>query len=119
MFVNDKSIDTLTDLFKEIKKYITLQGQYAKLEIVEKLTTLLSMLILIFIIVLLVIMAVFYFSSMLVYILASLIGSWTLSYAIIGIFLLLTAFIVYKMRRQLIVKPMVNFLAKLFLEDHH
>ena len=47
MFANDKSIDNLEALFKEIKKQIELQGQYIKLELVEKLTILLSTLILI------------------------------------------------------------------------
>ena len=47
MFANDKSIDNLEALFKEIKKYIELQGQYIKLDLVEKLTILISTLILI------------------------------------------------------------------------
>ena len=42
MFANDKSIDNLTELFKEVKKYLKLQGEYVKLDLVEKLTILLS-----------------------------------------------------------------------------
>ena len=41
MFANDKSIDNLTELFKEVKKYLKLQGEYVKLDLVEKLTILL------------------------------------------------------------------------------
>ena len=36
MFANDKSIDNLESLFKEVRKYIELQGQYVKLDLVEK-----------------------------------------------------------------------------------
>ena len=62
MFANDKSIDNLESLFKEVRKYIELQGQYVKLDLVEKLTILLSTLILILIIIILSMMALFYFS---------------------------------------------------------
>ena len=66
MFANDKSIDNLQDLFKEFRKYIELQGEYLKLETIEKLTVLLSTLTLIFILVALGVMALFYFSFMLI-----------------------------------------------------
>lgn len=61
MFANDKSIDNLESLFKEVRKYIELQGQYVKLDLVEKLTILLSTLILILIIIILSMMALFLF----------------------------------------------------------
>ena len=104
-------------LFKEVKKYINLQGQYLKLELVEKLTILLSTLILVFVLGMLGIMALFYFSFMLVYALDSFTNSLIASYAIIGGGLLIIAFIIYKMRQTLIFQPMVNFLAKLFLDE--
>lgn len=53
MFANDKSIDNLTELFKEVKKYLKLQGEYVKLDLVEKLTILLSTLTLIFVLIIL------------------------------------------------------------------
>ena len=117
MFANDKSIDNLEALFKEVKKYINLQGQYLKLELVEKLTILLSTLILVFVLGMLGIMALFYFSFMLVYALDSFTNSLIASYAIIGGGLLIIAFIIYKMRQTLIFQPMVNFLAKLVLDE--
>lgn len=118
MFANDKSIDNLEALFREVKKYINLQGEYLKLELVEKLTILLSTLILVFVLGMLAIMALFYFSFMLVYALDSFTNSLIASYAIIGGGLLLIAFIIYRMRQLLIFQPMVNFLAKLFLNEN-
>lgn len=117
MFANDKSIDNLTELFKEAKKYLKLQGEYVKLELVEKLTILLSTLTLIFILIILGTMAAFYLSFMLVYVLASATGSLVAGYAIIGGILILIGIIVYKLRQKLIFQPMVNFLARLFLDD--
>lgn len=117
MFANDKSIDNLTELFKEVKKYLKLQGEYVKLDLVEKLTILLSTLTLIFVLIILGTMAVFYLSFMLVYVLASATGSLVAGYAIIGGILILLAFIIYRLRQKLIFQPMVNFLARLFLDD--
>lgn len=117
MFANDKSIDNLTELFKEVKKYLKLQGEYVKLDLVEKLTILLSTLTLIFVLIILGTMAAFYLSFMLVYVLASATGSVVAGYAIIGGILILLAFIIYRLRQKLIFQPMVNFLARLFLDD--
>lgn len=117
MFANDKSIDNLTELFKEVKKYLKLQGEYVKLDLVEKLTILLSTLTLIFVLIILGTMAAFYLSFMLVYVLASATGSLVTGYAIIGGILILLAFIIYRLRQKLIFQPMVNFLARLFLDD--
>ena len=117
MFANDKSIDNLTELFKEVKKYLKLQGEYVKLDLVEKLTILLSTLTLIFFLIILGTMAAFYLSFMLVYVLASATGSLVAGYAIIGGILILLAFIIYRLRQKLIFQPMVNFLARLFLDD--
>lgn len=117
MFANDKSIDNLTELFKEVKKYLKLQGEYVKLDLVEKLTILLSTLTLIFVLIILGTMAAFYLSFMLVYVLASATGSLVAGYAIIGGILILLTFIIYRLRQKLIFQPMVNFLARLFLDD--
>ena len=117
MFANDKSIDNLTELFKEVKKYLKLQGEYVKLDLVEKLTILLSTLTLIFVLIILGTMAAFYLSFMLVYVLASATGRLVAGYAIIGGILILLAFIIYRLRQKLIFQPMVNFLARLFLDD--
>ena len=119
MFANDKSIDTLEELFKETKKYLSLQGEYAKLNLTQKLAILLSYLMLILILAILGAMALYYFSFMLVYALNSLVGSLVLSYAIVGCTLLAMAFIIYLLREKLIFRPTVNFLAHLFLEDHN
>lgn len=117
MFANDKSIDNLQDLFKEFRKYIKLQGEYLKLDVLERLIILLSTLTLAFILLMLGIMALFYFSFMLVYVLSSATDSLTSAYAIVGSILIVVAFIIYYFRNHLIFRPMANFLAHLFLDD--
>ena len=59
MFGVEKGIEDLQQLFVESKKYLELQTEYAKLELTEKLTILLSTLILVLILIILVIVTLF------------------------------------------------------------
>ena len=105
MFTDDKSIENFQQLFFEFKKYLELQKEYTKLELTEKLTILLST------------VALFYLLFALAYVLEPLVGGLMASFAIIaGINILIMALVII-FRKQLIISPMVNFLANLFLTD--
>lgn len=117
MFANDKSIETLGQLFEECKKYILLQKEYMRLELVEKLTVLSSTCIMVVIAIILGMMALFYLSFSVAYILAPHVGGLTVSFAIITTFLLLLLAVVYVFRKQLIVRPLVRFMANLFMSS--
>ncbi|WP_071145032.1 hypothetical protein [Bacteroides ihuae] len=117
MFANDESIENIQQLFVEFKKYLELQKEYTKLELTEKLTILLSTLILVFMLIILGMVALFYGLFALAYVLEPYVGSLTASFGIItsiNIFLIL---IVILFRKKLIIAPLVNFLANLFLND--
>lgn len=117
MFGNDKCIDSMQDLFFEVRKYLELQKDYIKLDLVEKLTIILSTLILILILIILGMIALFYLSFTFAYIIAPYVGGLTGSYAIItGIIVLIIA-LIYIFRKNLIIRPMTNFLAKVLLND--
>ena len=117
MFANDKSIETLGQLFEECKKYILLQKEYMRLELVEKLTVLSSTCIMVVIAIILGMMALFYLSFSVAYILAPHVGGLTVSFAIITAFFLLLLAVVYVFRKQLIVRPLVRFMANLFMSS--
>lgn len=117
MFSNDKNIESIEQLFVEIKKYIKLQTEYTKLDLVEKLSILFSTLILVSILIMLSVIVIFYLSFTFVYILEPFVGGLTASYAIISGFILLLIFIIAILRKKLIINPMVNFLANLFLNN--
>ena len=117
MFANDKSIDNLQELFAELKQYASLQKDYVKLDLVEKLTVLLSTLILVLVLLVLGMMVLFYLSFTLAYILEPLVGGLMVSYGIIsGVIVALIALVI-AFRKRLIVQPLVKFLANLFLND--
>ena len=113
MFGVEKGIEDLQQLFVESKKYLELQTEYAKLELTEKLTILLSTLILVLILIILGMVTLFYFSFTLAYVLAPHIGGLMNSFALITLFLLIVMAMV-----KLIVAPLVKFLANLFLKDN-
>ena len=117
MFADDKSIENFQQLFFEFKKYLELQKEYTKLEITEKLAILLSTLIMVLVLIILAMVALFYLLFALAYILEPIVGGLMISFSIIsGInILLIIAVIIF--RRRLIISPMVNFLAGLFLTD--
>lgn len=117
MLANDKSIDSFLQLFNELKKYVELQKDYVKLELVEKLTVLLSTLILVLILLVLGMMVLFYLSFTLAYILEPLVGGLMVSYGIISAAIVVVIALIVLFRKRLIVQPLINFLANLFLND--
>ena len=117
MFANDKTIDNLQALFTEVKHYVDLQKDYVKLDITHKLTILISTLILILGLIVLGMIALFYLSFTLAYILEPHVGGLTNSYAIITGRILFIGLLIYLFRKRLIIQPLTNFLANLFLND--
>lgn len=117
MFSSDKNIESLQQLYQEVKQYVNLQRDYVKLELVEKLTILGTSLLLVLILIILGIIALFYLSFTLAYILEPLVGSLKGSFAIITGMIILLIIGIVVMRKRLIEKPLVNFLANLLLEE--
>lgn len=117
MFADDKSIENFQQLFTEFRKYLELQKEYTKLELTEKLTILLSTLIMVLILLILSMVALFYALFALAYVLEPLVGGLMVSHAIIASINILLIGLVILFRKPLIISPMVNFLADLFLNN--
>lgn len=117
MFSDDKNIESIEQLFKELKKYIKLQTEYTKLELVEKLSILISTLIMVSIFIMLGVIVIFYLSFSLAYVLEPLVGGLKSSYAIISCLILLLIVLIAFLRKKLIINPMVKFLANLLLNN--
>lgn len=117
MFANDQSIETIQQLFVEVKKYISLQKRYTQLEIAEKLTILLSTLILVLIVIILSMVALFYLSFTVAYWLAPVLGSVVASFALITVFIIFLAILIIAFRQKLIINPMAKFIASLFIQE--
>lgn len=121
IFGSDDSVENIRQLMREIRKLVKLQVSYAKLELTEKLTVLLSTLVLVLVIIILSMVALFYLSFTLVYILAPHVGGLMVGFGIVTLFILAVIAVVLALRRKLIFNPMVKFLSSLFLttdKDH-
>ncbi len=114
---SENTITSIKDFFEEIKKYLSLQKEYTKLEITEKLTILFSALVLIIIFIILGMVALFFILLAIAYALAPYVGGLGASFLIIGILYLILILFVYLLRKRLIISPIVNFTANLFLSD--
>ena len=105
------------ELWAELKKYLTLQIDYAKLTTVEKLVVLLSAIAMVAVMLILGACVLFYLSFAVVFMLSDAIGStWGAYLLVSGIFLVLML-VVYALRQKLILDPVSRFLTRLFL--HH
>ena len=105
------------ELWAELKKYLTLQIDYAKLTTVENLVVLLSAIAMVAVMLILGACVLFYLSFAVVFMLSDAIGSTWGAYLIVsGIFLVLML-VVYALRQKLILDPVSRFLTRLFL--HH
>ncbi len=104
-------------IISEVKKYLILQRDLLKIEGVEKLTILVTAFLLLMLFVILGTAALFYFLFAFAYILAPHVGGLTVSFLIIGCIPLLLLIISFFFRKQLIINPIVRFLAGLFLID--
>lgn len=111
----DDNIQNISQLVAELKTYVQKQKEYTTLQIVEKLSILFSMLIFVIILINLGLVVLFYLSLSLVHILEPHVGGLVCSYAIVAGFTFLFALIIAIFRKALIINPVVNFIAKLFL----
>lgn len=118
MTENDKTIDRLERLLREVKKYVDLQTDLAKLEFTEKLAIIFGRAILVIVFSVLGLLVLLNCSFMMVYVLNGYLDNIILSYGIIGALFLIISIIIYKKRDQLITQPVVNFLGKLFLDNN-
>ena len=116
-FPNKDTIDSLQDLFRLIREYITLQKELTLVSLTEKLTVLLSVLTTAVLVLVIGAMAMFYLSFTLAYCLEPVVGGLTASFAIITAVLVLLGVVVYALRGRLIYRPIARFVASLFIKD--
>ena len=106
----------LQNTLDESKRLWGLVQQYAKLEMVDKLTFILTILIVGGVLVGLCTIAIFCFSMFFFSFLEHFTGSLALSYAIVGLCLLVLAVIVLLLRKSLVTRPIISSLMKEFFE---
>lgn len=103
------------ELWSEIKKYLTLQIDYAKLTAVEKITILVTSMTFLGIVIILSTCALYFLSEALVDWLVQMLKNECIANLIVcGVFLFLLL-IVFMFKKALIINPVARFVTKLFL----
>lgn len=100
----------------EIKDYVSLEVNYAKLLLVEKLSELFSMIAIVAIVAVMCAGVIFYASFALVSYLSEILCSDVLAYLSVSMIIVLVLILLLVMRKRLIVNPIARFLSKLFLK---
>lgn len=115
MFSNDQNVETIAQLIEVIKHYIGLQSEYVKLDVIDKVVRLLTMLVLIAVFGILLVIAIIYFSFAAAYALSDAIGNLPGAFAIVGAFYLVVLFVFIRLRKTIIERPLVHFLASILM----
>lgn len=114
MFSNDKNIETIGQLVEVIKHYLSLQGEYVKLDVVDKVVRLLTVITITAVVVVLLLLALIYLSFAAAFAMAPALGM-ILSFCIVGAVYVVALLLVLTFRHRWIERPLVKFLAGLLL----
>jgi hypothetical protein len=116
MLSSDKNVESIAQLVESVKSYVGLQGEYLKLDVVEKVVRLTTALTLAIVLLLLGVAFLFYLSFACVYWLEPVTGK-ALAFFLIALFFLVLLALVYLNRKTWIEQPLVRFLASILLNN--
>ena len=119
MFASDQNISSLRELMEEIKTYIGMRYELVRLDFVSKLTILIAAFFISIILLVLMGVVLLFLSYSVAKYLASTFENEALAFLMVSGFYLLLAIGIYVFRKPLIVKPIANFLGRLFLDPNN
>ena len=115
MLSSDKNVENFAQLIEVIKHYLGLQAEYVKLDVIDKVVRLITGAALAIVFCFLAILLALFLSFALAFWLSNFIGmGW--AFLIITIFQLIVFVLIFSKRKAWIEKPLVRFLADVFLE---
>ena len=115
MFSNDKNVETIAQLVEVLKHYIGLQSEYVKLDVIEKVVRLLTVITVATVFCTTLFISLIYLSFAAVYALQPLVGSLIWAFLIVGGGYLLLLIVFILLRHRLIERPLVRFLGSLLM----
>ena len=115
MLSSDKNVESFAQLIETLKHYLGLQAEYVKLDVIDKVVRLITGAALAIVFCFLIIALALFMSFALAFWLSNFIGmGW--AFLIITIFQLIVFVLIFSKRKAWIEKPLVRFLADVFLE---
>lgn len=117
MFSSDKNIETISQLAAELKRYVELRTHALQIDIVSKMTILLTAIVLAAVFFGLAAIVIIFLSFTLATALAPLVGGAAMGYLVIVVLYFLLGVLIYAKRHAWIEAPIADFLSALFLKD--
>ena len=114
MLSSDKNVENIGQLIELLKHYLGLQAEYVKLDVIDKVVRLLTAAALAIIFILLIIAVMMFLSFAVAYWLGQHVGM-APAFCIVGGFHLLLLILFFLFHEKWIERPLVHFLANLFL----
>ena len=114
MLSSDKNVESIAQLIEVLKRYMGLQKEYLKLDVIDKLVRLLSALAIVVVFIILGVAVLFYLSFAIIHWLEPLTGL-ALAHFLMALLFLLLLIIVYINRGAWIERPLMRFLANILL----
>lgn len=115
MFSGSKSVESISKLFLEFKKYLELQKEYVKLGAAEKLTVMLSAIVVVAVLLIAGAIILLFLTFALAYFLGDAIGSLPAGFGLIALFVLILTGIFYANRNRLVIQPLARFITQLII----
>ena len=114
MLSSDKNVETIAQLIEVLKHYLGLQTEYLKLDVIDKVVRLFTAAALAIVFFLIIIAVLMFFSFAFAFWLANFTGT-ALAFLIVAVLHLLLFILFFTFLKSLIERPLVHFLASLFL----
>lgn len=114
MLSSDKNVESIAQLIEVLKKYIGLQKEYIKFDLIDKLVRLVTALTLAIILFILIIAILFYLSFAVIYWMAPITGI-AGGFAIIATFFTILLCLAIAYRKAWIERPLIRFMANILL----
>ncbi len=115
MLSSDKNVETIAQIVGIVKHYLGLQGEYLKLDVIDKFVRLLKATALFVLFFLITMVVVFFFSFAVAFWLADFIGH-VAAFFVVGIVHLCIFILFVIFRKPWIERPLVRFLTTLLLD---
>ncbi len=112
MLSSDKNVESVKELIESLRQYALLQKEYVKLDFIEKVVRLVTVLSLIVVLIILGVTVLFYLTFAVVFWMAPATGIATAFFIVAALFMLLLI-LVFTFRKPLIERPLVRYLAQL------
>ena len=115
MFSNDKNVETIAQLIEVLKHYIGLQSEYVKLDVIEKVVRLITVVTLLGILTASIMMIIIFGSFAAAYAMGSSLGMAT-SFCIVAAFYIALFLLIFAFRKQWIERPVIRILTSILMD---